>query len=245
MAAAAASTSPRLLPRVAQVRASILEAARELFAARGLHKVTMADVAEAAGVVRATVFNHFGTKHALVDAITAEVLQGYVLLLDGALTDRQTPTPVLLRTLFEWMGRGIEENERFYRAVFREIAKLSLGLDEGSEAEAKRRVALERLLALHTRGQARGELVRSQPPEHLASAFDALVFGTIIHWLYEDSGEPLHLRMLRAADLLLGGIAVLPEAEYRGPAPQLLPDAIANRPARPTGAPGRRRRRHA
>ncbi|HXK22070.1 MAG TPA: helix-turn-helix domain-containing protein [Myxococcota bacterium] len=236
---------PVALPRVVQARASILEAARELFAARGLHEVTMADVAEAAGVARATVFNHFGTKHALVDAITAEVLHGYVLLLDGALADRRAPTPVLLRMLFEWMGRGIEEDERFYRAIFREIAKLSLGLDEGSEAEAKRRVALERLLALHTRGQARDELVRTQPAEHLASAFDALVFGTIIHWLYEDPGEPLHLRMLRAADLLLGGIAVQPEAEYRGPAPQLLPaDALANRPARRTGAPARRRRRH-
>src|SRR5262245_6928219 len=78
---------PVALPRAAQARASILEAARQLFAARGMHEVTMADVAEAAGVVRATVFNHFGTKHALVDAITAEVLQGYVLLLDGALAD--------------------------------------------------------------------------------------------------------------------------------------------------------------
>ena len=237
---------PIAVSRVVQARASILEAARGLFAARGLHEVTMADVAEAAGVVRATVFNHFGTKHALVDAITAEVLQGYVLLLDGALADRHTPTPVLLRTLFEWMGRGIEEDERFYRAIFREIAKLSLGLDEGSEAEAQRRLALERLLALHTRGQARGELAQSQPAEHLASAFDALVFGTIVHWLYEDSGEPLHQRMLRAADLLLRGIALEPEAEYRGPAPQLLPaDAIANRPARRARAPGRRRRRPA
>jgi hypothetical protein len=50
--------------------------------------------------------------------------------------------------------------------------------------------------------------------------------------------------MVRAADLLLGGIAQEPEAEYRGPAPQLLPaDAPDNRPARRTRAPGRRRRR--
>ena len=231
------------LPR-GDAREAVLEAARNLFAARGLHEVTMAEVAEAAGVARATVFNQFGSKHALVDAITAEVLNGYVLLLDGALADRKTPTPVLVRTLFEWMGRGIEEDERFYRAIFREIAKVSLGLDEGGLAERQRRAALERLLQLHTRGQARGELVRTQEPEDLASAFDALVFGTIIHWLYEDSGEPLHARMLRAAELLLGGIATQPEGEYRGPAPVLLsPDAPLNRPARRARAPGRRTRR--
>jgi AcrR family transcriptional regulator len=201
-------------------------------------------VAEAAGVARATVFNHFGSKHALVDALTAEVLGGYVLLLDSALADRKTPTPVLVRTLFAWMGRGIEENERFYRAIFREIAKISQGLDEGGEAQKVRSAALERLLQLHTRGQARGELSRAHPPESLASAFDSLVFGTVTHWLYEDHGETLHERMLRAADLLLGGIAVDPGAKYEGPAPVLLSqDVIDARPARRARARGRGTRR--
>jgi AcrR family transcriptional regulator len=231
------------LPR-ADAQTTILEAARDLFAARGLHDVTMAEVAEAAGVARATVFNHFGSKHALVDAISAEVLQGYVLLLDGALADRRTPTPVLVRTLFEWIGRGIEENARFYRAIFRELAKVSLGLDEGSAAQQKRRDALALLLQLHTRGQARGDLVRTRTAEALASAFDSLVFGTVTHWLYEDSDEPLHARMQAAAEVLLGGIAAQPEVEYDGPAPVLLSaDAIENRPARRARAASRKTRR--
>jgi TetR/AcrR family transcriptional regulator, acrAB operon repressor len=188
-------------------RASMLEAAERLFAARGLHDVTMTEVAEAAGFARATVFNHFGSKHALVDAMTAQVVAGYVELLDGALADRKSSTPALVRSLFESMGRGIEENERFYREIFREIAKLWQGLDEGGETQELRGAALERLLQLHTRGQARGELTRKQPAESLASAFDSLVFGTITHWLYQDHGEPLHERMLRAAEVLLGGIA--------------------------------------
>jgi AcrR family transcriptional regulator len=189
-------------------RAAVLAAAQRLFAERGLGEVTMADVAEAAGVARATVFNHFGSKHALVDAITAEVLAGYVTLLDGALADRSAPTPSLIRALFEAMGRGIEANDRFYRTIFREIAKGSLGLDEGGETQQTRIAALDRLLRLHMRGQARGDLVRDQRAEDLASAFDSLVFGTITHWLYEPrGGEPLHERMLRAAEILLGGVA--------------------------------------
>ncbi len=194
-------------PARGDARAAMLEAAERLFAARGLHDVTMTEVAEAAGVARATVFNHFGSKHALVDAITAQVLAGYVLLLDGALADRKSATPALVRSLFEAMGRGIEANERFYRAIFREIAKVSQGLDEGGAAMEMRAAALARLLQLHTRGQARGELTRAQTPETLASAFDSLVFGTITHWLYEDRAEPLHARMLCAAELLLRGIA--------------------------------------
>ena len=48
-------------------RDRILEAARGLFADRGPEAVTVAEVADAAGVARATVFNHFGSKHALLD----------------------------------------------------------------------------------------------------------------------------------------------------------------------------------
>ncbi len=230
----------------AEAPAAILDAARELFASRGLHEVTMSEVAEAAGVARATVFNHFGSKHALVDAITADVLAGYVMLLENALADRRTPTPVLLRALFETMGNGIEQNERFYRAIFREITKVSLGLDEGGESQRMRMVALDRLVQLHTRGQARGELVRGQPAEDLASAFDSLVSGTIVHWLSEDLGEPLHARMLRAVDLLLGGIAPGAPAEYAGPKPVLYiaPDAGSRAFRRPR-PPGRARRKRA
>ena len=228
------------------VRAAVLEAARQLFAARGLHDVTIAEVAEAAGVARATVFNQFGSKHALVDAITAEVLAGYVLLLDNALADRRAPTPVLVRALFEAMGRGIEDNERFYRAIFREIALVSLGLDEGGEAQRTRMLALDRLARVLARGQARGDLVRGPEPEHLASAFDSLVSGTIVHWLYEAQGEPLHARMLRAAEILLGGIASDAAAPYAGPAPVLFsPDDPRGQPPRRTRAPapGKRRKR--
>lgn len=225
-------------------RAAILEAAQPLFASRGLHDVTMAEVAAAAGVARATVFNHFGSKHALVDAMTAEVLGGYVMLLENALADRKTPTPVLIRALFGTMGNGIEENARFYRAIFRELAKISLGLDEGGEAQQRRQAALDLLGQLHLRGQARGELTGKQPAEELACAFDGLVFGTIIHWLYEDQRDALHERMLRASELLLGGIAVQPEAEYAGPVP-ILYENVSDRPAARRARaprPGKRRR---
>jgi AcrR family transcriptional regulator len=186
----------------------ILKAARKLFAQLGPENVTMADVAREAGVARATVFNHFGSKHALVESITEEVLTGYVLLLDEALADDESPSPDLVRRAFEYMGRGIEEDRRFYRGVFREIAKLSLGLDEGGPGQRTRQEALVRLEKLLTRGQARGELSAEHRPEDLATAFDSLVFGTITHWLYDDASEPLHRRMQRAAEVFLGAVAL-------------------------------------
>jgi len=225
----AVKTSLSVLP---DARARILQAAHDLFGDQGAGEITMADVAEAAGVSRATVFNHFGSKHALVEAVTESVYAGYQAILDNAVADRKTPVPVLVRALFELMGSGIENDRRFYRTVFREVARVTLGLEEGGAAQAARQGAVERLVHLLTRGQARGELVTNFDAQDLAVAFDSLVFGTITHWLYDDSSEPLNQRMSRAADVFLGPVATATADDYNGPAPDLTAglDTLRNRP---------------
>jgi hypothetical protein len=60
---------------------------------------------------------------------------------------------------------------------------------------------------LMQRGQERGELTRAHSVEDLASAFGSLIHGTITHWLYESSTEPLPKRMLRAAEVFLDSAA--------------------------------------
>jgi AcrR family transcriptional regulator len=212
-------------------RERILGAARRLFSEHGPENVTMADVAGEAGVARATVFNHFGSKHALVEGITEDVLSGYTQLLDNALAEGETSTPTLVRALFEAMGSGIEENRRFYRSVFREIAKLSVGLDEGGPGQAARQQALARLVRLLSRGQLRGELSAEFVAEDLASAFDSLVFGTITHWLYDDASEPLHRRMRRAAEVYLGSVET--GARPAGARPRRTPERLRALRARP------------
>jgi len=204
-------------------RARIIEAARRLFASRGLDDVTMAEIAKDAGVARATVFNYFGSKHALVEAISEDVLTFYQAMLRNALADEGTPTPVLVRALFDQMGAGIEEDRRFYRGVFREMAKVRLGLDEGSLGHRAGKQALELLLQFLARGQERGELSRAHRPEDLASGFDSLVNGTITHWLYGDASESLRERMGRAVEVFLGSVEER-SAERRGVrAPRLAP----------------------
>ena len=186
----------------------ILEAARDLFTERGVDDVTMAEVAAAAGVARATVFNHFGSKHALIEAITEGVLAFWERMLEGALADEHTPTVTLVRNLFDAQGAGIELARSFYRGVFREIAKLQLGFDEGGPGQRARENALEQLAKLLARGQERGELTRTHGPRDLASVFDSISHGTIIHWLYDDASDSLRARMRRAADVFLGPVDV-------------------------------------
>jgi AcrR family transcriptional regulator len=63
------STGHRTHPGVEETRAKILAASRELFERNGTRGTTTREVAERAGVNEATLFRHFGSKRALLDAM--------------------------------------------------------------------------------------------------------------------------------------------------------------------------------
>jgi len=225
--------------RIAQ-RERILEAARSLFASGGFDAVTMGDVAEQAGVVRATVFNHFGSKGALVAAITEGVLDAFAGMLENALADETTSTPTLVRALFDHMGAGIEQFHGLYRGVFREIMKIQVGLEEGGVAVQANERARERLERMIERGQQRGDLSRAFASADLVSTFMSLANGTITHWLYEAASGSLRERMRSAAEIWLGPVAV---GEIQGePLPDLISGIEWLRPATPPSRARSRRK---
>jgi AcrR family transcriptional regulator len=187
-------------------RARVLATAADLFAANGFDDVTMAEIAEAAGVARATVFNYFQSKHALVEAITEGVIAFYRAMLDLALVDEETPAPELIRSLFEQMAHGIEADRRFFRGVFREIARVQLGLEEGSLAQQTSDDVQARLRQLIERGQSRDQISTAISADDLTAAMHSLTNGTITNWLYIDPTESLVARMQAAAEVLLSPI---------------------------------------
>lgn len=62
----------------AETRRQILEAAFRIFAERTIDKVTMTDVAEAAGVGVASVYRYYGSKNALVVAVSTHAWTQYM-----------------------------------------------------------------------------------------------------------------------------------------------------------------------
>ncbi|MDP3495123.1 MAG: TetR/AcrR family transcriptional regulator, partial [Hyphomonadaceae bacterium] len=139
-----------------ETRALVLKSAEKLFATRGLHNTSMQDIAEDAQVSRATVFNQFGSKQLVLDAITARSLRNYRDLLQAALGNETFTTPERLRNLYRQMGKGIESNRALYREVFTEIRKVSMGLDGEGDSPAARQETFDLLVAIFEHGQARG-----------------------------------------------------------------------------------------
>ncbi len=63
---------PRERADAARNRRRVLEAARQLFAERGVQAVTMSYVARAAGVAKGTIFHRFGDRPGLAQALVDE-----------------------------------------------------------------------------------------------------------------------------------------------------------------------------
>lgn len=72
-------------------RDALLDAAVGQLLSRGYDKLTMVDVAEAAGLSRTIVYRHFASKRELVDAVAARALAEYAAHLRDSLRDEAEP----------------------------------------------------------------------------------------------------------------------------------------------------------
>ena len=99
-------------------RQRILEAARELFAQRGLG-VTLNDIAHHAGVGVGTVYRHFPTKEALIDALVAEAFARLVVVAKEQAQRDDDPWDALVTTL--WAGAEIMAGDRAVSAILSEV----------------------------------------------------------------------------------------------------------------------------
>ena len=66
---AASSSAPQVRLSLARRRRQLIDAARRVFAERGFRGATTRQIAAAAGVTEALIFQHFPDKDALYDAI--------------------------------------------------------------------------------------------------------------------------------------------------------------------------------
>ncbi len=119
----------------------------------------MADVAAGAGVGRATLYRHFPTREALVEAIREQAIEDAEQALAACRLDEGSATDALGRLCAAWLDVA----ERY-----------SL-----TEPQRPRRphVLAEPLIALLERGQAAGEFSSQLSPQWMARAFGALLLA--------------------------------------------------------------------
>jgi AcrR family transcriptional regulator len=103
----------------AGTRLRILNAARDRFAREGFHRVSIDEIAEAADVARMTVYNQFGSKSGLVEALIEETEQSAGL--EAILTAIDLPDAA------EALERTVREGCRYWDSA-QELARRLVGL---------------------------------------------------------------------------------------------------------------------
>ena len=132
--------------------------------------VGMGEIAAAAGISRATVYRHFPTRAALIEAIRGQAVeQGERALAECRLEDGSA-IDALRRLVGAWLDVAA------HYAVPQIAAQAALTTSEEAR-ERSRRVFGEPLVALFERGRAAGEFSAEMSPEWAARVFGAVLLA--------------------------------------------------------------------
>jgi AcrR family transcriptional regulator len=176
-------------------RARILEAARELFALRGL-SVTLNDIAHHAGVGVGTVYRRFPDKSQLISALFDLQIDRAVALAEAALRD---PDP------WHGLARFLEGTAHMHSRD-RGVKELMLGAPDAPELVARMRsrmvpLASELMRRAHESGQLRADVSPQDIP------VIQLMIGTVI-----DSARHVEPELWRRyLEIILAGIHADPQ----------------------------------
>jgi AcrR family transcriptional regulator len=94
-------------------RERLLEAAARLFEERGYASVTMAELAEQAGVSRPTAYRHFADKEDILWALTEQAGEHTSRIIAAAASSSASPSAQLRTLIREWIGSGAVPGPRF------------------------------------------------------------------------------------------------------------------------------------
>jgi AcrR family transcriptional regulator len=192
----------------------ILLAARDLLVTRGVRRVSMADVAAAAGVTRVTVYRHFGDRQALVRAAFLHLADS----LDAVVSDLS--------------GEHYPDVEAYLARIGQVVFTLPAGLQAAmtdlqrahpevyAEVRAREQASIRSLFdLLYSAAEAQGRIRRG-----LRRAVVEALFWQVVTSFADD--PTLQLRGLSPAEIfdtvvgtVLNGILIDPDAPAGGAAP--------------------------
>lgn len=165
-------------------RTRIVEAAIALTVRDGWSAVTMARLAEAAGVSRQTVYNEVGTRSRLADAMVLHELAGFLAVVEAAFDAHPGDAPASVQAATAAVLRRAQRN-----ALLRAVVAAEQGADtelvpllstqSGGVLEAARQVVDARL----------APCTPQVPAERRAAATDMIV-RTVLSHVMQPGGSP-------------------------------------------------------
>jgi AcrR family transcriptional regulator len=180
-------------------REAILAAAEEVFARRGYHGAALEDIAQAAGISKALIYEHFASKRELhASLVNAHVEEIFQRLQASAATDR--PGEARLRGGIDAFLSFVEEHREAWRALFRDAADPEVG-DVIERVQAQATAVIAALIAADPDAPHEGALAIEMHAALLSGAVQSLA-----NWWHDHQDVPRATLVDRTMDFCWVGI---------------------------------------
>lgn len=195
---------PRRERKKLETRQRVLANASELFRTQGYYATTVEQIAEAADVAVATVFNYFPSKESILSGLGAAIFEEIVPTAAAPLGPAESAQERLVE-VFAVAAAAFARAHAAHGDLLLRVSRAALTSHVGEEPLARLRWPLSRLVV---EGQKRHEL-RSDLDAGFAAELVIGVFGAaLLSWL-ADPRYPVAARMAEAA--AFAGAALTPQ----------------------------------
>jgi AcrR family transcriptional regulator len=201
-------------PRIARTRRSLQEALFELARERGLDEISVADIAERAGVNRSSFYQHYSDK----DTLLADAIDAVAEAAGADVPELTEITPTPPAVLVDYL-RHVEENAAVYSRIFG---------DHGSPAAVARLRKRIQAIVIDAVTTSHAGTFGDAPSDVLAAGLSGSVLGVLEAWLARDPRPPVETAVGWLWQVLLG-----PQAFDREP---IAGFSGSSRPADPRAA---------
>jgi AcrR family transcriptional regulator len=189
--------------RKLEMRARILETARDLFSQQGFQETRVADVCVRADIAHKTFFNHFPAKQDLLREIASVYLGG--LLEDLEETRKQ---PGSTRDRIHFFFEMIAENSENVGPIHRELVTEVVHLIHESGAETEHALKLQHAFgSIIAEGVANGDVTDQHDPGTLTDILMGAFYALMFNWSNLDD-YPIRQHALASARFLADAMTV-------------------------------------
>ena len=187
--------------------ALILEAAQDVFAAKGYHDASIDEIAARVGIAKGTVYLHFASKEELVVALIEEQIARFVAMIDEV-SASGTSVRARLEEIVRRSFVGLRGKRTQVLLELNNSAGITKSVVTAREGVRDRMAAVTAgLSALLAEGQRSGELVDTIPVPVMLAAFRSLISPRGWEQLMKDEQLEPEEAVRYVSAIFFGGVA--------------------------------------